>query len=81
MFGGDLVPRKRTIKVSEEEYQRLKDAQRELEVRNRAELAKAPGGSQQASLDLGTLALGAIAGLGALALLEWLTKSEEEDDE
>ena len=75
------MARKRTIKVSEEEYERLKAAQRELEARNRAELARAPGGSQQKGLDLGTLALGAVAGLGALALLEWLTQSEEEDDE
>ncbi len=75
------MARKRTIKVSEEEYEQLKAAQRELEEKNRAELAKAPGGSQQGGLDLGTLALGAVAGLGALALIDWLTQGEEDDDE
>ncbi len=59
------------IRVSEEEYEALKAAKEELEDRQQVAVAG------QSGVDLGSLALGAVAAIGAIRLLKWLTDEEE----
>ncbi len=65
--GGKLA-RDKMIRVSEKEYEALKKAKEELEKRQQAALPI------QEQVDLGTLALGAVAAIGAFALIQYLTE-------
>ena len=64
----------KTIRVSDEEYNRITNARNELA---RYGYAKLPQETRK-DVDLGSFTLGAIAALGALALIYLLTKEEEE---
>jgi len=70
--------RDRTIKVSEEEYVALRRAQKELAALKDSRMTRAigfpiPSGAKSGRIDWGGVALGAVAALGALALLKWLS--------
>ncbi len=58
------------IRVSEKEYEALKKAKEELEKKQQAAVPI------QGEVDLGSLALGAVAMIGALALIQYLTENE-----
>lgn len=60
----------KTIRVSDEEYQKIIDARKELAKYGYKDLPVSP----DEELDLGSFTIGAIAGLGALALIYLLTK-------
>ena len=62
-YGGKLA-RDKMIRVSVKEYEALKKAKVELEKRQQAAVPV------QGQVDLGSLALGAVAAIGALILLE-----------
>jgi len=62
----------KTIKVSDEEYQRITKAREELAKKGYGKLPIEP----KKPIDLGDFTLGAIAALGALALLYLLTQEE-----
>jgi len=62
----------KTIKVSDEEYQRITKAREELSKKGYGKLPLDP----EKAIDLGDFTLGAIAALGALALLYLLTRKE-----
>ena len=68
---GSKLARDKMIRVSEEEYEALKAAKEELEDRQQVAVAG------QSGVDLGSLALGAVAAIGAIRLLKWLTDEEE----
>ena len=77
--------RERTIKVSEEEYRALRRAQRELEAVKGDKMSQvmgpsAPPGTKPPGVDWGGVALGAVAALGAIALLRWLSRETDEED-
>ncbi len=59
------MARERTIKVSEEEYQKLKKAQKELDARKRREMEDLeppdPDDEEEPGVDWGSVALGAVA--------------------
>jgi ferric-dicitrate binding protein FerR (iron transport regulator) len=70
--------RDRTIKVSEEEYVALRRAQKELAALKDRRMTQAigspmPSGAKPENINWGGVALGAVAALGALALLKWLS--------
>lgn len=60
----------KTIRVSDEEYNKIIQARKELAKHGYKDLIFNPG----EELDLGSFTIGAIAGLGALALIYMLTK-------
>jgi len=69
--------RDRTIKVSEDEYIALRRAQKELAAIKDRRMTRAlgspmPSGTKRDGINWGGVALGAVAALGALALLKWL---------
>lgn len=72
------MARDRTIKVSEDEYMALRRAQKELAAIKDRRMTSALGppmssASKAGRIDWGGVALGAVAALGALALLRWLS--------
>jgi hypothetical protein len=78
-----MTVRERTIKVSEEEYVALRRAQKELAAIKDTRMTCAlgppmPSGAKPGRIGWGGVALGAVAALGALALLKWL--SDPRDD-
>ncbi len=77
-----MPPRERTIKLTEQEYQQLRKAQKELEDRKRAEMEEFepedPDTEEGPSVDWGSVALGAVAALGAAALLVWLKNKAQQ---
>lgn len=62
----------KTIKVSDEEYERIIKARRELAKKGYEKLPIEP----EKAINLGDFTLGAIVALGALALLYLLTQGE-----
>ena len=80
------MARQRTIKVSEEEYKALKRTQKELEAIKDTRMTQSlgpplPADAKPTGIDWGGVALGAVAALGAIALLNWLTQQRDETDE
>jgi hypothetical protein len=72
--------RTRIVKVSEEEYQTLKNARKELFRQGTNSLPEDLRREVEEHNRVGDLALGAIIGLGALALLSLFTDTSDEDD-
>lgn len=79
------MSRERTIKLSEQEYQQLRKAQRELEARKRREMMdlepETSDEDEGAGVDWGSVALGAVAALGAAALLVWLKNKADQSQQ
>ncbi len=74
--------RERTIKLSEEEYVALRRAQKELAAIKDRKMTRAlgspmPSGAKPGRIDWGGVALGAVAALGALALLKWIGDQDD----
>ena len=72
------MARYRTVKFSEEEYETLRRAQKELAAIKDKRMTSAlgspvPSGTKGGRIDWGGVALGAVAALGAFALLKWLS--------
>jgi ferric-dicitrate binding protein FerR (iron transport regulator) len=72
-----MTVRERTIKLSEEEYVALRRAQKELAAIKDRRMTRAigppmPSGTKTGRIDWGGVALGAVAAMGALALLKWI---------
>jgi len=65
----------KTIRVSEEEYQKIVEARKELARHGYGKLPIEP----EKELDLSSFTLGAIVALGALALIHLLTKSNGDE--
>ena len=65
------MTRDKMIRVSANEYEALKKAKQELEKRQQAAVPV------QGQVDLGSLALGAVAMIGALRLLEWMNEQND----
>lgn len=73
-----MTIREHTIKLSEEEYVALRRAQKELAAIKDRRMTRAvgppmPPGTKAGRIDWGGVALGAVAALGALALLKWMS--------
>ena len=64
----------KTIRVNENEYQKIIDARKELAKHGYAGLPVDP----EEEIDLGSFTIGAIAALGAVALIYLLTKDNGE---
>lgn len=67
------MARQRTIKVSEGEYEALRKAKEEMEKMKNAQLTRSLPG--EGEIDWGSLALGAVVGIAAIALLAWLAEA------
>lgn len=63
----------KTIRVTEEEYQKIIEARKELARHGYAKLPINP----EEEIDLGSFTIGAIAALGAIALIYLLSKGGE----
>ncbi len=79
------MARERTIKLSEQEYQALRKAQREHEARKRKEMEDLepddPDEEEKPGVDWGSVALGAVAVLGAVALVSYLKKRADQQNQ
>ena len=65
----------KTIRVNEDEYQKIIEARKELAKHGYAGVLPL---EQEEEIDLGSFTIGAIAALGAVALIYLLTKDNEE---
>ena len=67
----------KTIKVSDEEYETIMRAKSELANRGLRSLDSTPIKKEERPANLESFAIGAIVGLGAVALLSYLLGGEE----